>query len=262
MAPFRDPPAETFEAIANFRDLGGHQTTTGRRLRRGVLFRSGHLGRATDDDVAELQRLGIRRVFDFRTQADIAADGADRLPNGTQHVQLPMPDPAAGEDIRTLIAKNATDGLEEIFGNGRAEKLMTRGAAHIVRHRPEPYTRFMHGLCEADALPALFHCSAGKDRAGWAASVVLLAVDVPDDEVIEQYLLSNLAAERLRQNLTERDARTWGGVLQPLLEVRPEYIEASFEAMRERWGDFDSYLRDGLGVSEAQRDQLRAKLLE
>ncbi len=256
MAPYRNEPAESFEAIANFRDLGGHRTHDGHRLRMGMLFRSAHLGNATIDDVARLAGLGIRCVFDFRTNADIEAEGHDRLPSGTAHVLLPMPDPAQGEDIRSLIVSNP-EKLEETFGEGRAAAMMRRGAAHIVSRRLAPYAQFMDSLCSGRPLPALFHCSAGKDRAGWAASVLLLALDVPTDEVVEQYLLSNRAADRLRGNLRDR-----GGVLDPLFGVQPDYIEASFEAMRERWGDFDGYLRDGLGITNEQRERLRSQLLE
>ena len=131
MAPFRKPSTHGFERVANFRDMGGHRTHDGRRLRSGVLFRSGHLGRATDADVQRLAALGLRRVFDFRTQTDIRMDGADRLPPGAEHVQLPMPDPARGEDIRELIASNP-ERLQELFGDGRAAALMVRGAAHIA----------------------------------------------------------------------------------------------------------------------------------
>lgn len=261
MAPFRALPAQTFDRVVNFRDMGGHRTHDGRQLRRGRLFRSGHLARATDDDVARLAELGLRVVFDFRNQKDIAIEGDDRLPTGTKNVQLPMPDPAKADDIRSLISRGP-ETLQEVFGDGRAAALMRRGAADLVRSRREPYVEFMQGLCAGDAFPALFHCSAGKDRAGWAGSVVLLALGVPEEEVVEQYLLSNRAAEALRASAGEAEPGPWHEVLRPLLEVRTEYIQASFEAVRNEWGDFDGYLHEGLGVSREQRERLRGELLE
>lgn len=262
MAPFRQPHPLEFDRVTNFRDMGGHRTHDGRRLRGGRLFRSGHLGRASDDDVAKLATLGLRRVFDFRNLRDIEVEGADRLPEGAENIRLPMPDPARGSDIRSMIMSDR-DKVEEMFGNGRAEKLMVVEAAHIVQHRIEPYREFMTGLCSEGAFPALFHCSAGKDRAGWAGSVVLLSLGVPEDEVIEQYLLSNRAAQALRENSTEKDRGPWwNDVLQPLLEVRPEYIQSSFEAVRNDWGDFDAYLHEGLGISAEQRRRLQDELLE
>jgi len=262
LAPFREPPNISFDRIANFRDLGGHRAEGGRRVRSGRLFRSGHLGHASERDVDFLGSLGIRRVFDFRTVTDISKDGADRLPSGTQHLRLPMPDPAMGDDLRALIKASDDAAMEEHFGNGKAAEMMVRSAASLVRERREPYAMFLRELAGEASVPALFHCSAGKDRAGWAGSVVLLALGVSEEEVVEQYLLSNRDIEGTIERLASEDEETWGELLFPLIEVRLEYILASFDAVQEDWGSFDSYLHDGLGVTQAQRQRLRDHLLE
>jgi protein-tyrosine phosphatase len=260
--PFRESPPHRFERVANFRDLGGHTTRDGRRVRHGRLFRSGHLGHCSEADVALLDELGLRVVFDFRTRDDIAKDGADRLPAGAEHRRLPMPDPAAHEDIRKIIREAGPEGIERIFGNGGAERMMTQSAAKLVTERCAPYAQFIAELAHPDAFPALFHCSAGKDRAGWAGSVVLLALGVDEDQVLEQYLLSNRDLEGNVERLRTEQAIEWAGLLLPLLEVRVEYIEASLDAVRDEWGSFDAYLHEGLGISEAQRGGLTDNLLE
>lgn len=262
MGEYRNPSPHRFEQVANFRDLGGHTTADGRRVAPGRLLRSGHLGQASDNDLSILARFGLRQVFDFRTAADIAHEGADRLPPGAANVQLPMPDPRRGADIRQLMQDNPPERLGEIFGNGRAEAMMRESAAGLVRERREPYSLFLKALASEGAFPALFHCSAGKDRAGWAGSVVLLTLGVPEDQVVEQYLLSNRAAQEIldRNRLPGREQ--WLGALAPLLGVKAEYIGASFEAVRQEWGDFDGYLRDGLRISDAERAAIRANLLE
>ena len=262
MPPYREPPRHAFECVANFRDLGGHTTRDGRRVRPGRLYRSGHLAHATDRDVETLASLRLRRVFDFRTETDIAFDGRDRLPSGVDHVQLPMPDPAVGDDIRSMIESSGPGALEALFGSGRAEAMMRRSAAGLVRERRRPYAGFLAALAEPESVPALFHCSAGKDRAGWAASVVLLALGVDEHEVVEQYLLSNRAAEDILARTRGSTRESWSELLRPLLEVRRGYVEASFEAMHSEWGGFDGYLREGLGIGAAQREQLRENLLE
>ena len=139
---------------------------------------------------------------------------------------------------------------------------MIESAAGLVRERREPYGVFLRALAEPSGLPGLFHCSAGKDRAGWAGSVVLLTLGVPEDQVIEQYLLSNRSAEQIVESQKSHGREIWGEVLRPLLEVRIEYIEASFTAVREEWGDFEGYLEKGLSISEAQRDAIRKNLLD
>lgn len=262
MAPFRENPSQTFERIANFRDLGGHTTRDGRRVRRGRLFRSGHLGHATDEDVKRIAELGVRRVFDFRTLADIEVDGADRLPHGADHERLPMPDPTPTDDLRILITESGPEKMEELFGEGRAAAMMERAAAALVRDRREPYRIFLAELARDGSFPAWFHCSAGKDRAGWAGTLVLLTLGVPEEQVVEQYLLSNRHLEGIRERIPSGRSASWERLLRPFLEVRPEYISASFDAVREDWGTFDRYLHEGLGITEAQRARLCESLLE
>jgi protein-tyrosine phosphatase len=173
-----------------------------------------------------------------------------------------MPDPAQGRGIREILDASRPDELETHFGGGRAEALMRGSAAGLVRERREPYGQFLRALAKPDSLPALFHCSAGKDRAGWAGSVVLLTLGVPEDQVIEQYLLSNRAVEQILAQYQGQGGEVWTDLLRPVIEVRAEYIEASLAAVREDWGDFEGYLERGLGISEEQRDAIRKHLLD
>jgi protein-tyrosine phosphatase len=262
LTDFRGLPTQRFDRVANFRDLGGHTTRDGRVLPQGRLFRSGHLGNATDSDRAQLEQLGLGMVFDFRTASDIEVDGADRLPPGVDSLRLPMPDPAQGRSIREILEGAQPDELEARLGGGKAEALMRGSAAGLVRERREPYAQFLRTLAKADAVPALFHCSAGKDRAGWAGSVVLLTLGVPEDQVIEQYLLSNRAVEQILAQYQGPGYEEWGELFRPVIEVRAEYIEASLAAVREDWGDFGGYLERGLGISEAEQNAIRKHLLD
>ena len=140
--------------------------------------------------------------------------------------------------------------------------MMREAAAGLVRERREPYSLFLKELARDTAVPALFHCSAGKDRAGWAGSVVLLTLGVPEDQVVEQYLLSNRAAAAIIEHNRTPGRPRWSDALAPLIGVKAEYIESSFAAVRQDWGDFDGYLRKGLGITDAEREAIRANLLE
>jgi protein-tyrosine phosphatase len=161
-----------------------------------------------------------------------------------------------------MMEESSADQLHEIFGDGKAEKMMRDSAAGLVRERREPYAIFLKALAQAGKVPALFHCSAGKDRAGWAGSVALLTVGVPEEEVIEQYLLSNRAADDIIEQASRAGKEFWHDSLGPLVGVREEYIQASFDAVREDWGDFDGYLREGLQITDAEREAIRENLLE
>ena len=234
------PPIRT---ISNFRDVGGWPTREGRRVRTGRLFRSGHLGGASDEDLARLAGLGIRTVIDFRGAQDEDADGPSRLPAGARRVNIPMSDPAGASDIRELLYRS--------------------DAAGLVTERCAEFGALLRGLAALHPLPALMHCSAGKDRTGWAASLVLLVLGVDEELVIEHYLLSNEQRreenDRLLANHRPGMDPEW---IRPFLEVRPDYARAALAAADERFGSFDAYVEVGLGVDAEMLARLRAELLE
>lgn len=251
------------ERVTNFRELGGLETRDGQRVRRGRVFRSGHWGRASEADVARLATLGVGIVVDFRSERDLAHEGRDRLPPGCAHLHLPMGDPAAQIDAREILMSGDLGLVREHFGDGRAVEYMRAGAAKLAVERLGEYGRFLAALAEPGCPPALFHCSAGKDRAGWAASSLLLALGVVEEQVVEHYLVSNRTYDHGVQhgalpNLPEEAIE----LVRPLMQVRAEYVRASIEAACARFGSLDGYFRDGLGISPEQRAQLRANWLE
>ena len=250
------------DGVTNFRELGGLPADGGRSVRGGALFRSGHWGRASDADLAELARRGVGVVFDFRTDEDVAHEGADRLPAGVECVRLPTGDPAAADDTRTLILEGTRETLHEHFGEGRAVAYMTRGAAALVTERCETYATFLKRLAEPGCPPALFHCSAGKDRAGWAASALLLALGVEEEHVIAHYLISNQTFDVGKQNLgfPQLDDELVA-LLEPLTKVRAEYVQGSIAAAVARWGSLAGYFREGLGLGAEEHEQLKQNWL-
>ena len=253
-----------FEGVVNFREIAGYEGADGRRMREGRLYRSGHWGRATDADREGMRSLGIGRVIDFRNPGDLGIDGHDQLPEEVEHLSFAMVDPARGDDIRSRIEKAHTpELLHEAFGDGKAEALMREAAAALVEKRCEQYSSFLAALAEPDAPPALFHCSAGKDRAGWAASITLLALGVSEDDVIAEYLKTNESIHQLADaNRGPRDFDWIEGPLRGLMIVQEDYARSSFDAATRLYGSVEGYLRDGLGLDDAKRDRLRENLLE
>lgn len=261
MSKLHDLPL--LQNVTNFRELGGHETSDGRRVKKRHLFRSSHWGRASDDDVSLLQSYGVGLVIDFRSEDDIVLEGADRLPPGTRRVSVATVDPSAGTDVRSLIKEGKLDEIRREFGNGGAHRYMLRGAERLVTHRSETFGRFLRCLCEPDFSPTLFHCSAGKDRAGWGASLTLLALGVDEVSVVDHYLLSNTMFKPDKQHgwATPLDAEI-SALLSPMVGVQADYAEASIAAAKREWGGMDEYIRDGLGISDAQRSQLQENWLE
>ena len=256
-----EAPLPKLEGVTNFRELGGIPTRHGGRVRWRRIFRSGHWGGATASDLTIMRELEIGRVFDFRSDLDLSYDGHDQLPSGVDHVNLPTTDPAMAVDIRELIRDGGTDKLRDMFGDGRAHAYMTDHAGRLVTERLDIYRGFLLGMAEPDSPAVLFHCSAGKDRAGWAGSCVLLALGVDEEEVVEHYLLSNKHFEIDAGDRDRVDSEI-GELLKPLMGVRREYVQASFAAAHEVFGSIDDYLRKGLGLTDAELEQLRANWLE
>jgi protein-tyrosine phosphatase len=251
------------EGVRNFRDIGGLPTTDGRRLRFGRYFRSGHLAKPTDADRTVLAGLGIRLVVDLRSPSDIELDGEDVLPEGARWINLSMTDPARHAEFWGDIRNADMSVLRERLGGGRAEKSIAADYRDQVVSRVDRHARMLRALTDADGLPVVVHCSAGKDRAGIAAALVQRIAGVAPDDVVANYLVSNEPAHRYTPS-TDKLAMRPGlmELFQPFLEVREEYMRGALDVMDTHWGDFEGYLERGLGLDAERRDRLRAALVE
>jgi protein-tyrosine phosphatase len=246
----------------NARDLGGYAAEDGRHVRWGLLYRSDALGDLSAEDVAYLGRLGVREVVDFRSDPERERE-PDRLPaSPALHV---VRRPIFGE---ALDPRALRDRL--LSGHARADEmrslLVEANRAFATNFAPV-YAGFLRDLADPTNLPALFHCTAGKDRAGFAAAALLLALGVPRETVMQDYLLSNAASE----SSTRRTLwlvrvfsffRTDPDDARPLLEARPEYLQAAFDTIDSRYGGDEAFLRNGLGLDPATLTRLRTNLLE
>jgi protein-tyrosine phosphatase len=244
----------------------------GRTVRTGRLFRANALNRLSEADIAAIGKLGLACVIDFRHAREIELVGADRLPPGPRHVAMPVYDPdhdvftAVSAVLRGLAGEDALVHLREDAQTGGAARMMI-----------ELYQRFVHGAevravfaaavrlaATPEELPLLFHCTAGKDRTGWLAAIILTALGVDRDTVMADYLrTTELNATGRDYMITTISARVEEPeIILPLLEARPEYLEAAFAEADRRYGGMDGYLRDGLGLDDTVLASLRANLLD
>lgn len=161
--------------VRNFRDVGGLPTVDGRRLRQGVLFRSGHLAHATAQDAVFLSSLGLHTIFDFRNAADQKLEGPDVALPGVRNVNLPLSDPADGAEFWKMVRDGDLDQLRAVLDDGKGAARMVASYRSTLRNRTAEHSRVLHAIAE-DSVPALLHCAAGKDRAGISIAVTLLAV--------------------------------------------------------------------------------------
>ncbi|MGP3966199.1 tyrosine-protein phosphatase [Streptomyces sp. 6N223] len=250
--------------VRNFRDVGGLPTVDGLRVRDGRLYRSGHLAHATEQDRAFLAGLGLRTVFDFRNSADQALEGPDVTLPGVRNVNIPLTDPSDSADFWRLVREGTLAQLRAALPDGQGAASMAASYREMVLTRTAEHGRVLRALA-AGEVPALLHCSAGKDRAGLAVAVVLLALGVERDAITADYLKSGAPHRRYR---VRRGPDAEGGpspevmeLLAPLFDAHEEYLRAAFGQIDHTWGGVDRYLAEGLGLTLADRERLRGHLL-
>ncbi|MGW5336258.1 tyrosine-protein phosphatase [Streptomyces bauhiniae] len=252
-------------AVRNFRDVGGLPTVDGRRVRHGVLFRSGHLAHATEADAAYLSSLGLHTVFDFRNSADQRLEGPDVELPGVRNVNVPLSDPADGAEFWRMVRDGDLDQLRDILADGKGAGRMIDSYRRIVTERTAEHSRVLHALAE-DSVPALMHCAAGKDRAGISVAVTLLAVGVERDAITADYLESNAKHRRYKVRRSGDQAGAYTpevmDLLGPLFDARAEYLAAAFDSIEDTWGGVDAYLERGLRLSDSARERLRERLVD
>ncbi|GAA0412595.1 tyrosine-protein phosphatase [Streptomyces luteireticuli] len=258
-APATEPQ---LAGVLNFRDLGGLPAADGRRVRPGALFRSGHLAHATEEDAVFLDSLGLHTVLDFRNDGDIAEEGPDVTLPGVRNLNIPMTDPADGKEFWRMVREGGPELLRTELGEGRAAQRMENTYRAMITGKTAEHSRVVHTLAEG-SVPALMHCAAGKDRAGLAIAVTLLALGVPRDAIEADYLESNAPHRRYRLRRSAEAGTTpeVQELLSPLFEARTGYLAAAFDALDERWGTTEHYLTEGLGLTDTTRERLRALLL-
>ena len=270
-------------ASANLRDLGGLATIDGQQVRAGRLFRSGHLSELHGPEAAILGGLGLRTIIDLRRPSEVAdfptpdLDEVDRLwmsvsPEDSEFAvaanllfgeQPKRVDTA--EDSGFAVATNL------LFGNQPEQvdiATMLEGYfRNTVTNRLDGYRPVFEAATDPDRQPLLFHCMGGKDRTGFVAGVLLRLLGVGQEEVMADYLLTNeilgdrmaRRADQARQRIAQQsgvepdqvDERHLEGV-RALLYTRPSFLQASFDAVTDKFGTWETFRRDGLGIDDAR----------
>lgn len=246
---------------ANFRDLGGYATADGRQVRWGRLYRSDDLSSLTSEDIRYLSSLDLQLICDFRSERERVERPSRPIEPGPPQT-LDIPIEVEGTDPGAMRRKIRTGGITAL----ELERTMLDAYRAFVTDHAAEFAAMFRRLEQPGSLPTLVHCTAGKDRTGFASALVLLALGVPRDIVIEDYLRTNVYLESFRRFVLRWIPlyslfRTDPEDLLPLLEARREYLEAALDVIDENHGSVDAYLAGALGVNAAQLEVLRAKLL-
>jgi protein-tyrosine phosphatase len=251
---------------SNFRDLGGHPSRDGRRVRWGELYRSGELSELSDDDVDKLAALGIRTVIDLRSQREVESKGPDRVPPGASVVSLSI-DPG---DLTPMVGPGFATGD---FSTVPVD-LLDQINREYIRDWKHQLAALLRVVADPANRPVVFHCTQGKDRAGISAAMVLSALDVSWEGVVEDYLLSNVQRRELAEaglNQLRRKAARQRGIdpedvdlsnIRGLFFVDASYLGAARDEIAMLFGSVESFLFEGIGCSESMRSKLQQDLLE
>jgi protein-tyrosine phosphatase len=261
-APPQHPNRLELAGARNLRDLGGYSTIDGRQIKKGMLYRSDHPKRVRKRHVEAVVALGVKTVYDLRSAKELERDPPRLLEVTTlEVVHLPVDceliDPYA-------VARRILKGDVE---EGDFQGLMLECYRNYVLNYTSEWSSLLRNMAEPGGLPGIIHCTYGRDRTGVSVAIVLRSLGVPEETVLEDYLLSNKFWESEASRLSCFASgcsffQTPRSEVRALMEVRPEYLEAAFEAMNHKYGSFEGYLHEGLGIDDATLERLRSKLLE
>lgn len=263
-----------FEAIENARDLGGLVMQDGRKVRPGLLIRSGNLSHASDSDVAVLkERFNLANVFDFRFDEE-ESDAHDRRIEGVSYVRLStLPQRlidgfmAGRADGKKLKSKDFVENLVNFAFMPHAQQVSKMMYTAIVSEPNSQmlYGMFLHGVLNARA-GVLWHCSQGKDRAGWATAFILTALGASRETIEADFDLSNrYFAPFLRKMVA--DVTGMGGgerekeFLQAMVGVSLKNFRQALDMIEGKYGSLQAYVEKALGFSKAEQRKLQKKYL-
>jgi len=252
-----------FEGIANFRDLGGYANEQGQQVKWGVLYRSGTFAHSSRADLQGLQQLQLATLVDFRSGGE-----KDEEPN-----QLPQPASFTVIEIPTLDEGNKAlvgEVMERVesgnFDGFDPDQFMLEANRQFATEFTPQFRQFIHTVLDAGGKPVVWHCSAGKDRTGFASAILLRVLGVPQETVMRDYMESKQHALDARKNqlllLRVFKGEEAADKLGIMMGVEEAWLRAAFAEIDARWGSFDNYVREGLQLSDNDIAQLQNQLLE
>lgn len=250
----------SLQGAFNFRDLGGYETKDRRVVKWGKLYRSEELAGLTEEDICYIHNLGLKTICDYRTDFEVQHKPNPKIQDVRQ-VSLP---------VMQDLAKDLN--INEFFRLGDLSMLGKPGEYLVQMNRDfvtgnEAFVTFLELIQDTNNLPLLNHCTAGKDRTGFASALLLLLLGVPEETVMQDYLLSNGFREKMNEKMmaflgAQLQDEASVEILTAMFEARAEYLQAAFDEIHNVYGSVDQYAEKGIGLTKEQLDDLRDLLLE
>lgn len=219
-----------FPDMLNLRELGGLASADGRTVRHGLLYRGSTLENLTDEQCALVDGLGLRFMLDLRAAGE-AEGRPDYLPDGTEYLRI-----GGMYDSEGLEIDFSPAGIARMSHLIEAQQDNFIGSLYVSMMFDNPALRVLMERFTAGVVPMYFHCSAGKDRTGVCAALLLSLLGVPDDTIVQEFLLTNEYRSSLINN--------------PPTQLPPWMVEGDLDRWRKANGVQEQNLRDALAVAD------------
>ncbi len=242
------------QGAINFRDLGGYATQDGHHVKWKEIYRSADISKLSDSDLAILQTRMIGDVVDLRGVGE-SGRAPDRLNPGTDYILCPA---GSDQDLQAWMKQIST-----LSSGGDSMMVVYYSNTAFLAARYKP---FFGKLLELPANKALlFHCTAGKDRTGIGAALLLYALGVPYSTIVDDYVATNYyRAQENQQRIHQMTQMMHVNeqVATDLLSAKKQYLDATFDAITKQYGSVDNFLKTQIGLDDLQLQALRKKYLE
>ena len=252
-----------FEGITNFRDLGGYEAADGRTVKWGKLYRSGAFNETSRSDLNALQKLNLSTLIDFRSSVEKEEEPSVLPdPTGFRVVEIPTLDDGNKAMVGEIMERIESGNFDGFDPNAA---MLDANRQFASTFTPQ-FREFIHIILNLEGKPVVWHCSAGKDRTGFAAAILLRILGASPDIVLGDYMESKAHALEGRKN-DMRLLRLFKGdeaadKLTVMLGVEEAWLNAAFDEIDRQWGGFDNYVATGLQLSLSDVERLRSTLLE
>jgi len=238
------------QGAVNFRDLGGYKTKDGKTVKLGLLYRSAALNTLTDADVAKIASLNIKYDFDFRGPYEVKT-APDKIPAGTTRISLP----AGSENV------GDSNYMKNMAKYMKSDSFLISFYTVLTPYKDRYTPLFDSLISNKTASPILFHCTAGKDRTGIAAALILYALGVDEETIFNDYEATNYYRRNENAKAIAQMTKYYGldeKMATNMMGAKREYIQATFATIKAQYSTMDNYLEKVLGLTPKKIKQLKA----
>ncbi len=246
--------------LDNFRDLGGIKTKDNRFVNWGRFYRSDALNVLLSSEFNYIDGLDIQRVFDLRSDFEIKT-AKDNLPKNISYEHFPIFADNDSGMLQGLQAKMAKGS----FSKADAEQLLIDTYKSFANEDAEKFNVLLHQIFITYDYPSVFHCTAGKDRTGFTAAMILSILNVDRKTILDEYEMTNFYTKAKIEDLMKNVSKLgYGDKIEPaaieaVMSVNKKYLQASFDIIDNKYGGIDAFIKNQLGFSDAERAQLIQK---